>query len=101
MKSVLALVAATALWAATRVGAQVRTSEGCYGSATGLIFNATDNFNSVGSCGDACYAQQYAVMAMTNATYCYCSQTLPPVIANASASKCSVSCPGYPDDRCE
>ncbi|EKD15025.1 uncharacterized protein L3040_003777 [Drepanopeziza brunnea f. sp. 'multigermtubi'] len=100
MKSILSLGTVTALWTASNVVALTRSSEGCFSSSTGLIFNGTSNFNSVGSCGDACYEKQFPVMAMTNSTYCFCSETLPPVEANVAPSKCTTACPGYPDDTC-
>ncbi|KAK2628948.1 hypothetical protein QTJ16_002051 [Diplocarpon rosae] len=100
MKSILARLAATAWLAATKVVALERTYAGCYASDTSLVFNSTIEFNSRGSCGDACYAQQYPVMAMTNASYCFCSETLPPQITNSTSSKCNVVCPGFGSESC-
>ncbi|KAK6582675.1 hypothetical protein PZA11_005083 [Diplocarpon coronariae] len=100
MKSVISWIAATALLAATNVVALERTYEGCYASDTSFVFNSTIEFNSRGSCGDACYAQQYPVMAMTNSSYCFCSETLPPLITNSTSSKCNVVCPGFGSESC-
>lgn len=101
MKSIISLVAVTALFAATNVVALDRTLQGCFSSSTGMVFNASIEFNSRGSCGDACYALDYPVMAMTNSSYCFCSQTLPPASTKASNSKCTIECPGFGSEVCK
>ncbi|KAG4434931.1 hypothetical protein IFR05_009572 [Cadophora sp. M221] len=100
MKSIFSFVAVTALFAATNVLALDRTSQGCFSSSTGMIFNDTLQYNSRGSCGDNCYALQYATFAMTNSSYCYCGENLPPASTKADNSKCTIGCPGFGSELC-
>ncbi|KAH9214972.1 hypothetical protein DL95DRAFT_141601 [Leptodontidium sp. 2 PMI_412] len=100
MKSIFSFVAVTALFAATNVLALDRTSQGCFSSSTGMIFNDTLQYNSRGSCGDNCYALQYATFAMTNSSYCYCGENLPPASTKVDNSKCTIGCPGFGSELC-
>lgn len=38
--------------------------------------------------------------AVSNRTSCYCLEEVPPASNKVDASKCNLSCPGYPDDNC-
>ena len=38
---------------------------------------------------------------MSNRTLCYCVDEVPPASDKVDASKCNLSCPGYPDDNCK
>ncbi|KAL2072399.1 hypothetical protein VTL71DRAFT_11742 [Oculimacula yallundae] len=100
MKSIFSFVAVTALFAATNVLAMERTSQGCFSSGTGMTLNDTIEFNSRGSCGDACFAGQYATFAMTNSSLCFCGETLPPALTKADPSKCTIKCPGFGAELC-
>lgn len=103
MKSIssVAITAVAALLAAPGVRADSQTSQGCFKSLTGLIYNSTSIYNSKGYCGtQTCLVLGYEVFATGNKSMCYCSNTLPPKDTMVDDSLCNIKCPGYPDDYC-
>jgi cell wall integrity and stress response component len=101
MKSIssLVLVAATLFIAGS--SADNLPSQGCFSSTVGLtIENATDTYNSKGSCSLACINLNKPVFAMTNRFSCYCGSDLPPANSKVDNSSCTTPCPGYPSDTC-
>ncbi|KAH7382885.1 WSC domain-containing protein [Cadophora sp. MPI-SDFR-AT-0126] len=100
MKSFFSVAALTALFAATNVMALERTAQGCFSSSTGLKLNSSIEYNSRGSCGDVCYAQNSATFAMTNKNDCYCGDVLPPASTKVDDTKCNINCPGFGSESC-
>ncbi|OAQ66068.1 carbohydrate-binding WSC [Pochonia chlamydosporia 170] len=56
-------------------------------------------FQTNGLCHDFCTPQGYAY-AITQSNNCWCSNYTPAKSAQVSTSKCSLNCPGYPDEKC-
>jgi cell wall integrity and stress response component len=56
-------------------------------------------FQTNGLCHDFCVPQGYAY-AVTQTNNCWCSNFTPEKSYQVSSSKCSFSCPGYPDEKC-
>ncbi|KAF9891195.1 hypothetical protein FE257_004759 [Aspergillus nanangensis] len=58
----------------------------------------TDTFQSNGLCIQQC-TSEYA-FAVLQGSECWCSNIVPNKATNVDSSKCSETCPGYPDDLC-
>lgn len=86
--------------AASAVSAGSSSPKGCYSSTTGLTLATSQTFNSIGSCSQLCLGKKAEAMAMQDSD-CYCGSTLPPLSLSIDDGKCSIPCPGYPDDLCE
>ncbi|KHO02111.1 Carbohydrate-binding WSC [Metarhizium album ARSEF 1941] len=56
-------------------------------------------YQSNGLCHDFCTPQGY-VYAITQSNSCWCSNYTPAKLDQVDSSKCSGSCPGYPDEKC-
>lgn len=85
--------------AASAVSAGSSSPKGCYSSTTGLTLATSQTFNSIGSCSQLCLGKKAEAMAMQDSD-CYCGSTLPPLSLSIDDGKCSIPCPGYPDDLC-
>ncbi|EFY92539.1 ER membrane protein (Wsc4), putative [Metarhizium acridum CQMa 102] len=56
-------------------------------------------FQTNGLCHDYCTPKDFAY-AITQSNSCWCSNYTPAKSAQVATSKCSMSCPGYPDEKC-
>lgn len=56
-------------------------------------------FQTNGLCHDLCTPQGF-VYAITQSNSCWCSNYTPAKSAQVATSKCSLGCPGYPDEKC-
>ncbi|KAG6003643.1 hypothetical protein E4U21_001846 [Claviceps maximensis] len=56
-------------------------------------------FQTNGLCQDYCNPMNYAY-AVTQSNSCWCSNYTPDKSIQISTSRCSLSCPGYPDEKC-
>lgn len=77
------------------------TFEGCYSSAGALTYNNRYTYQTSGWCQGQCVNDaNYAVMATTNSTDCYCGNTLPPQSDKVDNSNCNLHCAGYASEMC-
>lgn len=89
------------LWAVVfaGLGAADYALVGCYASlALTVSLQSSDNFQLSLACTTTCQKGGYAIAAMLGKT-CVCSNEAPSGSA-ASSSKCSTTCPGWPDENC-
>ncbi|ORY60847.1 uncharacterized protein BCR38DRAFT_348970 [Pseudomassariella vexata] len=101
------LVAFNPVWA-TGAGEEVAATDpilgtdtvhGCYSSLGSLVKNATIEFNSQGSCAEACRSMGKYVGA-SNANDCYCGDKYPPLNTLVDDSECTEPCPGFGAQAC-
>jgi cell wall integrity and stress response component len=78
-----------------------QTVKGCYAGSGELVFNATLQFNSKGSCvKEVCLALGYPVAGTTGGNQCWCGKKYPPKSALTDDKNCNVGCTGYDLEAC-
>ena len=90
------------LFAAAALFGTMATAEqavvGCYKSTAGLTFKSTEDYNSVGRCGNI-VCKDVAAFAMVDKK-CYCGESIPSDSDKVDVENCNYKCPGYPSDNC-
>jgi len=89
---------ATAASATVELG-PIKTLE-CYAKPDPLIEDNTNTFQTSGSCQIACGNKNYAVMAITGGSTCYCGDEFPPLDKQVDESKCDEPCQGFDQQTC-
>lgn len=89
---------ATAASATVELG-PIKTLE-CYSKPDPLTQDNTNTFQTSGSCQIACGNHNYAVMAITGGSTCYCGNEFPPLDKQVDASHCDEPCQGFDQQMC-
>jgi cell wall integrity and stress response component len=90
------IITALALFGGMATAAEKKL--GCYKSTAGMELQDTSIYNSIGHCGPLTCAGK-AAFAMIDQK-CFCGDEIPSDEDKVADSKCTIKCPGFPDDSC-
>ncbi|PWY75989.1 WSC-domain-containing protein [Aspergillus sclerotioniger CBS 115572] len=97
MKAAFSLGALLAL--SLSATAQMDTYMGCHSSPGNLTDQGSNQYQSVGLCGQVC-AKVGAPFAGLQDSHCWCGVSPPVPSTFVSGKECNTQCPGYPADTC-
>jgi len=96
----LLLLSAALVPSASADNLRTMTKVGCYSSSTPLKDQGENIYQSSGACQPICVDQDYAVLATSEGSNCWCGNMLPSEDSKVDDDKCDTPCDGYGKEMC-
>jgi len=96
----LLLLSAAFISSVSAQGLRTMTESGCYSSGTPLKDQGENIYQSKGACQETCVKQNYAVLATSEGSNCWCGDMLPSEDSKVDDDKCDTPCDGYDKEMC-